>query len=88
MAAGLSPGTVAALHPRPEAVEEAVRLVGAGTERTDAVRGLVESFSADELNAAWLWWVRRMPAESWDDYRPGAVLNLLEVALAEADPLV
>lgn len=88
MAASMSPGTVEALHPQPEAVEQAIRLMAESQSRPDAIRRLANSFSAEDLNAAWLWWVRRMPGERWDDFRPSAVLRLLEAALAEADPLV
>lgn len=81
-------GTVATLQPRPGPVEEADRLVREGVPRSEAASRLAEAWSEQELRAAQLWWVRRMPKRHWDDHHPSAVLRLLEAALAIAAPLL
>lgn len=82
------PGTVAAARPVPPPVQEAVRLVEVGVALPEAVERLAAGASVDELRDAQLWWVRRMPKESWDDHEAGAILWVLERALASVDSLV
>lgn len=81
-------GTVAALQPRPASVDEADRLVAQRVARPEAAKRLADSFPAEDLRAAQLWWVRRMPKRQWDDHHPAAVLRVLETALAISDPLL
>lgn len=80
------PGTVAAQVPASPIVEEARRLVDDGVAPDQAIRQLAGAHTGEELRAAWLWWVRRMPKRSWDDHRASAVLQLLERARSAADP--
>lgn len=82
------PGTVAAARPVPPPVQDAVRMVEDGVAPPEAIGRLAAGASVEELRAAQLWWVRRMPKESWDDHEAGAVLRVLERALASVDSLV
>lgn len=82
------PGTVAAAEPVPPPVQEAVRLLEDGVGLPEAIDRLTAGASVDELRTAQLWWVRRMPKESWDDHEAGAVLRVLERALANINSLV
>jgi hypothetical protein len=81
-------GTVAARQPLPRPAKEADSLVREGVARAEAAERLAGSWPADELRAAQLWWVQRMPKRSWDDHHPSAVLRVLEAALAIAEPLL
>lgn len=76
------PGTVAAAQPVPAPVQDAVNMVEDGVALPEAIERLAAGASVDELRDAQLWWVRRMPKESWDDHEAGAVLRVLERALA------
>lgn len=76
------PGTVASAQPVPATVQDAVNMVEDGVALPEAIERLAAGASVDELRDAQLWWVRRMPKESWDDHEAGAVLRVLERALA------
>lgn len=80
------PGTVASFRPVPAPVQEAVRLVDEGVSLDVAVERLADGGNVDDLREAQTWWVRRMPKESWDDHEAGAVLRVLERALAGVSP--
>lgn len=82
------PGTVAALHPPPPLVEEAVALIEEGVDPLAAAQRLATRAEAVELRSAHRWWVRRVPRQSWDDHHAGAVLRALEMALARTNGLV
>lgn len=82
------PGTVAAARPVPAPVQEAVRMVEEGTAFPEAIERLAAGASVEELRDAQLWWVRRMPKATWNDHEAGAVLRVLERALASVDSLV
>lgn len=81
------PGTVAAYNPPPGPVEEAMRLLGEDVEVADAAERLAARNTAEDLRSAQLWWVRRLPRAGWNDYRAGAILRVLERALAKVDGL-
>lgn len=76
------PGTVASNQPVPALVEQAVRLIDEGSAAIAAAERLAAGTPAGELQAAHLWWVRRMPKESWNDHEASAVLRALEHAVA------
>lgn len=82
------PGTVAAARPVPPPVQDAVRMVEDGVAPPEAIERLAAGASVEDLRTAQLWWVRRMPKESWDDHEASAVLRVLERALASVDSLV
>lgn len=81
-----APGTVARATPPPRPVEEALRLVDEGEKPAEVSRRLAGSFGVEDLRAAQIWWVRRMPKVRWNDHRAGAVLRALEEAVKHLDP--
>ncbi|MFP3914710.1 MAG: hypothetical protein ACLFWM_07520 [Actinomycetota bacterium] len=81
------PGTVAGAQPPPAAVTDALRLASEDVAIPAAVEQLTATYTAGDLRAAQLWWVRRMHRASWKDRRSRVVLRMLERALAEVDGL-
>lgn len=82
------PGTVAAIQPPPPLVEAVVGLIEGGMGPAEAAETLAEGEKAQDLRAAQLWWVRRVPRHSWKDHHAGAVLRALELALDRTNSLV